>query len=487
VSGEAFEHAVALLLNALGFQVISPEPYRVKVGEVVVGDLDIVCRHKETGNIIGVQCKDWSCSPGAEQLDHFAATLERIKLKHGIFIVRGPAAKTLYTLAQEYRRKGLNIAIIDGNTYEKLRRFVHEGNRAEAMAFLEQCLNLSNIPGQSAEVIESLPKGPKKVEKVIVPLIWNEMSPPYLKAPYLFKRVKAVLELRPYLIIQYHVYDELRRPKTGELLDYIMKEDYIIYDAYTGKEIKSKSIIYENLKKFSTEMVEEYSFKCDTYDIKIPEIKINKSAYIQKAKIEISRNLFLEGEYELSSGEVKRIVRQVRPGNIRILKSEIIRYPIWHMTYETYGPFNYERDYLGTDGTVIKDEMALCLICGSRPTSYLCKACGIAICENHAVRCSVCGEYFCLNESTLCVDCGKGFCISHAPPYKCRICGGTICDDDYKTCVVCGQPVCSQHSVKCENCGRIVCKDHALKKRKYLIKTIYFCSQECMNAYEHRF
>jgi len=482
VSGEAFEHAVALLLNALGFQVISPDPYRVKIGGQVVGDLDVVCRHKETGTIIGVQCKDWSSPPGAEQLDHFAATLERVKLRHGIFITRGPVAETLYTLARDYKRKGLNIAIIDGDTYDKLRRLVHEGNRAEAIALLEEYLNLSSNTSQLAEITDSLPK---KVERVIPPFVWNEISPPYLKAPYPFKRTRAILELRPYLVIHYYIYDELRSPRTGELLDSVEEEDHIIYDAYTGKEVKRDDVIYRNLKEFSSEVVDEYLFECDTYDVKVPEIAINKSAFIQKAKIEVSRNLFLEGEYELSSGEIKRIVRQIKPEKIKILKSEIIRLPIWHMMYETHGPFNYERQYLGTDGTVIKDEMALCLICKSKPTSYLCKACGIAICENHAIQCSVCEEYFCLNEAVLCVECGRGFCMDHAPPYRCKVCNEVLCNDDYKVCVVCGQPVCSQHSVRCEVCGNIVCRDHALKKKKYLIKTIYFCSQECMSAYGH--
>ncbi|RLG19138.1 hypothetical protein DRN63_00225 [Nanoarchaeota archaeon] len=337
------------------------------------------------------------------------------------------------------------------------------------------------------------------VEDIVVPLVWVEDRPWYLREPYRFKRIEATLRLYPYLVVHYYVHDEMRLQGTGELLDSVTDEGYIVYDCYTGRRVGDKRL-REALSNLSLEAVREFTFDCKSYRVEAVEPRISKSVLLQKAKLEIANRLTLKAKHKLSTGEVKTYSRRVRPEKVRIVRARLIKLPIWRVTYWTRGSFTYERIYLGTDGTVLKDDMEKCLFCKSsassfppfsliskpKQTNYLCEACGAAICRDHAIRCSVCGKYFCPKHSIRCIECGEGFCINHAPQYICRVCGGVLCQNDYRICAVCGQAVCPRDSVACENCGRIVCKDHAIRGRKHLFKKIYFCSQRCKEEYYSR-
>jgi hypothetical protein len=162
---------------------------------------------------------------------------------------------------------------------------------------------------------------------------------------------------------------------------------------------------------------------------------------------------------------------------------QVVNVPIWRVIYQPgqKGAYKYVREFLATDGTVLMDEMAKCMLCNA-PTIAICDSCGLTACENHINSCRTCGQFFCNNDSTNCVNCKSSFCKPHAIGQACVTCSGFVCSTDDVRCVACNGTICKEHTETCAECQRNVCEEHAVEARYFGAKKT-FCSEPCHSKY----
>jgi len=140
-SGESFEDAIAFLLSIAGFRVLEHRKL-VKVGDDVVGDIDVLAYDPLTNTHIAVECKDQQQPASAEQFNDFMKMLDIEGIRHGIFVARRDLAKTVTSLAGLERSKGYNLLLVDESYYDALRRANVEGNRKKIEDDLREALRL---------------------------------------------------------------------------------------------------------------------------------------------------------------------------------------------------------------------------------------------------------------------------------------------------------------------------------------------------------
>ncbi|MFN7976047.1 MAG: hypothetical protein U0166_27555 [Acidobacteriota bacterium] len=126
-----------------------------------------------------------------------------------------------------------------------------------------------------------------------------------------------------------------------------------------------------------------------------------------------------------------------------------------------------------------------------------CAACGVAVCEEHAVRCGTCVTALCDGCAGRCLLCGARTCGDHAPR-SCRVCGRlscapclrscgacpegvVVCRDDAVACGVCGQAACPEHAVSCA-CGLVVCRQDVVVDAVSQIRYCGRCAIACSDC-----
>lgn len=151
-SGESFEDAIAFLLSIAGFRILEHRK-PVKVGDDIVGDIDVLAYDPLTNTHIAVECKDQQQPASAEQFNDFVKMSDIEGTRHGIFVARRDIAKTVTSLATLERSKGYNLLLIDGSYYDALRRANLEGNRKKIEDDLREALRLyrTEIPVISSQ------------------------------------------------------------------------------------------------------------------------------------------------------------------------------------------------------------------------------------------------------------------------------------------------------------------------------------------------
>ena len=140
-SGESFEDAIAFLLSIAGFRILEHRKL-VKVGDDVVGDIDVLAYDPLTNAHIAVECKDQQQPASAEQFNDFMKMLDIEGIRHGIFAARRDLAKTVTSLATVERSKGYNLLLVDGTYYDALRKANVEGDRKKIEDDLRDALRL---------------------------------------------------------------------------------------------------------------------------------------------------------------------------------------------------------------------------------------------------------------------------------------------------------------------------------------------------------
>lgn len=476
-----------------GFYVDPDQPHQVKLDGKVVGDIDILAVDPKSDLRIGVTCKNWETNPESKDFNHFLSMLEIENITHGVLAwIHVPSS--VYPLKENATRKGYRFSIIDKSRYEELHHFMLTGQRDKIESFFraELALQVSKTPTLGQEIeLQGAPESSRRSVEVanLLPINQQPDPPAYVRNGY-FKPSESKLIVHPYLTSLFYVQKDAKIPRTGEIQESINQEILRVSDGITGHYLPSEddpilnlliSHYRDALKKHT---VEEEGFTVEVHD---PKLSVQEMVY--KMRVDLARSIEpMEVTWTVRRGdeeyEESKLI-PVTPSDIReIHKPAIVNVPIWHLRYKL-GPYNYVREFLATDGTVLKDEMAKCALC-EEPTVAVCKDCGIVACEDHINTCKVCSELFCQDHSTQCVNCESLFCKQHAVGQSCLTCGGFVCSADDVRCSTCHRTICEEHRIECVQCKRSTCKEHQVEGRYVGVKR-RFCSENCHTKYDEEY
>jgi hypothetical protein len=452
-----------------------------------VGDIDILAVDPKSDIRIGVTCKNWETNPESKDFNHFVSMLELEDLTHGVIAwVHVPSS--VYPLREKAAKKGYQFAIIDKTKYEELHHWMLTGQRGNIETFFRSELNLQSTKtptlGQELTLRKKTSRGRTIDCTNLLPLEQGLDPPKYIRNAY-FEPTEANLSVRPFLLAKFYVQKDAKIPRTGETQQSINREVSMLVDAINGKYANENSPLFHLVTTRWTDAIKHYAIEEEGFVADIQEPKINKQEMTHKMRIDLARSIEpMEVTWTEYRGEEKigrsKIV-EVTPSDIRELSSVIVNVPLWEVTYKLVA-YNYHRSFFATDGSVMKDEMAECMIC-KEPTVAVCKSCGSVVCEDHTRTCKTCEELFCDNDAIQCANCKSMFCKPHAKGERCVTCEAFVCAADDARCVACKKTVCSEHTISCIQCGKTVCKDHQVEVRYMAVKN-RFCSDPCHSKYD---
>lgn len=491
-AGESFERNIAYILVKGGFYVDPDQPHQVKLDGRVVGDIDILATDPKSETKIGVTCKNWETNPESRDFNHFLSMLEIENITHGVLAwIHVPSS--VYPLKDNASSKGYRFAIIDRPRYEELHHFMLTGQQEKIESFFREELSLraSGTPTLGQEIeLQRTPVSPRRSIDVtnLLPIQHQPDPPAYIRNGY-FKPSKAKLVIHPFLTVLFYVQKDAKIPRTGEVQQSIDREILRVADGVTGHYLGKDDSTAHLLVSHYRDALKKQTIDEEDFTVEVHEARLNVQEMVYKMRVDLARSIQpLEITWTERRGD-EEFERSksipVTPSDIReIHKPVIVNVPIWHILYKL-GDHNYVREFLATDGTVIKDEMAKCMSCDG-PTVAVCKTCGTLACEDHINTCKACGELFCQNHSTQCVNCGSLFCKQHAVGQPCLSCGRFVCSADDTRCSKCNRTICKEHTIECVQCKKPICKDDQVQVRYVGVKK-RFCSETCHTSYDDEY
>jgi hypothetical protein len=489
-AGESFERNIAYMMANEGFYVDPDQPHNVKLDGKVVGDIDILATDPRSETKIGVSCKNWETNPESKDFNHFLSMLEFENITHGVLAwIYVPSS--VYPLRENATRKGYRFAIIDKSRYEELHHFMLTSQREKIELFFrtELALQASVTPtlGQEIELQRAPVSSRRSIDLTnLLPINQQPDPPAYIRNAY-FKPSEAKLIVQPFLVTLFYVQKDAKIPRTGEIQQSINEEVLRIADGVTGHYFPHEDHpIVHLLSGQYQDAWKKHTVEEDGFTVEVHDPKLNVQEMVYKMRVDLARSIEpLEVTWTVRRGDEEHEESKsipITPSDIReIHKPAIVNVPIWHVIY-SLGPYKYTREFLATDGAVLKDEMAKCMLC-KEPTAAVCKDCGILACEDHIRTCQTCQELFCQSHSIQCVNCMSLFCKEHAVGEPCLTCGGFVCAADDVRCSNCNKTICAQHTIECVQCEKPICETHQVAVRYVGIKK-RFCSEDCHRKYD---
>jgi hypothetical protein len=477
-----------MMTNA-GFYIDPDQPHQVKLDGKVVGDIDILAVDPKSEIRIGVTCKNWETNPESKDFNHFISMLEFENITHGVLAwIHVPSS--VYPLKENAIRKGYRFSIIDKARYEELHHFMLTGQRDKIESFfrVELALEASKTPTLGQEIrLQGAPVSSRRSIDVanFLPIRQQPDPPAYIRNGY-FKPSESMLIVHPFLVTIFYVQKDAKVPRTGEIQQSINREILRVIDGVTGNYPPSEDDpVLHLLASEYRDALKKHTIEEDGFTAEVHDPKLNVQEMVYKMRVDLARSIEpMEVTWTVRRGdeeyeESKSI--PVTPSDIReIHKPVMVNVPIWHLRYKL-GPYSYVREFLATDGAILKDEMAKCALC-EEPTEAVCKDCGILACKDHINTCKACGELFCQNHLTQCVNCKSLFCKQHAIGQPCLTCGGFVCSTDDVRCSTCKKTLCEEHTIQCVQCKKPICEDHQVAARYVGVKK-RFCSEDCHTKY----
>jgi hypothetical protein len=491
-AGESFERNIAYMMTNAGLYVDPDQPHQVKLDGKVVGDIDILAVDPKSDIRIGVSCKNWETNPESKDFNHFISMLEFENITHGVLAwIYVPSS--VYPLKENAMKRGYKLAIIDKSRYEELHHYMLTGQRDKIESFFrdELVLQVTKNPtlGQEIELRRTRVSSRRSIDVThLLPINQWPDPPAYIRNMY-FKPSEAKLIVHPYLVTRFYVHKDAKIPHTGEIQQTIDEELVRVVDGVTGHYSPSEEHpIARLLDSHYRDALTEGTINEEGFTTEVHESKLNIQEMVYKMRVDIARSIEpIELTWTVRRGDEEYEESKSIPittNDIReIHKPAIVNVPIWHVFYKI-GSHEYVREFLATDGAVLKDEMARCTLCG-KPTVAVCKheECGILACEDHIGICKTCGESFCQDHLIQCINCKSLFCEQHAVGQPCVTCGRFVCSKDDTRCSTCNKTICGEHKIECVQCNKTVCEEHQIASRYVGVKK-RFCSEDCHTKYD---
>ena len=465
------------------------QPHPVRVGGQTIGDLDVLAVDpKSGGTLVAVTCKEWrDAEPHAKDFHHFLSLMEIESIRHGI-VAWTNIPSSVYPLAQNAEKRGYHILLLSREGCNELDNYTRSGQVERIGERIRQGLGLVASSAVTLGEEIALRKAPVQRRSVrlsnVLPRNCGPDPPNYIRNAY-FQPESAQLVVRPYLLGIFHVHKEIRVPRTRELLDEIDTDIDFVYDAVTGKSVSSEDHTFGVVRNYygdalKQDVIEEEGFAVQSY-----EPKINRQAMLYKMRIDGARSFASQTRtYSVDTEEgteERELPVTVASNDLREVMNDIIAVPMWRLEYRVKDR-TYLREFFATDGFVVRDDMATCIICGEGTTA-ICPRCGSTICSSHTIQCRICGDLFCDSDSVRCVKCESSYCKAHAVGTYCVTCGCFMDSPCALYCVACNASICPNHAVPCARCGKVVCPSHVVEARYMLVKK-QFCGESCHNVYD---
>jgi len=468
---------------------VKEQPHPVRMGGQTVGDLDVLAVDpKSGGTLIAVTCKEWrDAEPHAKDFNHFLSLMEIEGIKHGI-VAWTSIPSSVYPLAQNAENRGYRVLLLSREGYDELHNYMLGGQGERIGERIRQGLRLVASSTLTLGEEIALRRTPIQRRSLklsnVLPRSCGPDPPNYIRNAY-FQPESAQLVLRPYLLGIFHVHKEIRVPRTHELLDEIDTDIDFVYDAVTGKSVSPEDHAFEVVRNYYGDALKQDVIEEEGFTIQSHDPKINRQAMLYKMRIDGARSFGTQTRtYTVDTEEgteEREVPVTVTSNDLREVMNDMIVVPMWHVEYKVKDR-TYLREFFATDGFAMRDDMALCIVCGDK-TIAVCTRCGSTICSSHTVGCRTCGDLFCNSDSVRCVKCESSYCRTHAVGSQCVTCGSFMDSPCVLHCVTCNAAVCPDHAVTCARCGKVVCPSHMVKARYMLVKK-QFCGDSCHEAYD---